>query len=92
MTEKQKTEWDNVTISKVKTDWIFVIQMLSLGVLGFVLFYQSKVIGMLWDKVDHMELKIDLMYEDSFPLPTQQTNTPPIFENLGINKDGQISE
>lgn len=50
---------------KEKTDWMWVIQMLTLGVLGVTICYYGKVTGMLWERVDELRLKVELLTIDS---------------------------
>lgn len=62
---KNETEWDNVIVSKEKTDWMWVIQMLTLGAFGIAICYYGKVTGMLWERIDELQLKVELLTIDS---------------------------
>ena len=79
---------------KQKTDWMWVIQMITLSALGGAIGYFGKITGMLWERVDYLQLEVEVMKEDrsSLTLPQNQTKGPSIFENLGINKNGKFEE
>lgn len=62
---KKETEWENVTVSKEKTDWMWVLQMLTLGALGVVMCYYGTLTGMLWERIDELQLRVELLTIDS---------------------------
>lgn len=62
---KKETEQENVTMSKEKTDWMWVLQMLTLGALGVVMCYYGTLTGMLWERIDELQLRVELLTIDS---------------------------
>lgn len=77
-------------MNKQKTDWYFVTILFCLGLLGLTLVLLARGLNNTSERVDKLE--IETIKSEKFPLPQHQTNTPTIFEKMGIDKNGQISE
>ena len=54
---KKETEWDNIIVSKEKTDWMWVVQMLMLGALGIAMLYVGKYVDMQAKRIDYLEIE-----------------------------------
>ena len=79
-----------LNMSKNKTDWHFVIILLSLGILGITMTYISRHVGEMSMRVDQIELKS--IKEEPLPrlrLPQPREEQPTMFECLEIYKGGK---
>ena len=50
--------------NKQKTDSYFIASMLAIGLLGLVIFYHSRIISIVWEKVDRTEAQVEILMID----------------------------